>query len=237
MVSRIKKCGHLLAYPLARIFSFSLNSGVFPDKWKTSFVLPIFKKGQRESIKNYRLICPISAIPRLFKDILYTRLLNFVSNKISDNQHGFIPGKSITTNLIQLSNQVTCSLETGSQVDAIYLDLAKAFDFVDHQMLLNKLNLFDFNESSINWFQSYLKDRTQSVRLNGYISEPFVVTSGVAQGSKLGPILFAIFINDLFKVIRYSKLDLFADDCRLSNIIMKPQDAINLQLDINSMVE
>ena len=110
------------------------------------------------------------------------------------------------TNLMQLSHQVTRALETGSQIDAIYLDLAKAFDSVDHQIHLNKLLKFGFSVPILNWFRSYLKDISQMVIVNGNRSEPFEVTSGVAQGSRLCPILFAIFINNLVQVVKYAKL-------------------------------
>ena len=194
-----------MSYPLAKIFTVSLRIGIFSDKWKSSYVLPIFKKGDRGSVKNYRPICQMSAIPCIFEDILYT------------------------TNLIQLSNQVTSAIESGSHVDAIYLDLAEAFDSVDHLLLLDKLRSFGFDETLINWFRSYFTGRLPTVMVNGIKSEPFEVTSGVTQGSKLGPILFAIFSNDLTQGVKYSKLELFSDDCHLSNIILNQQDSKNLR--------
>ena len=115
-------------------------------------------------------------------------------------KHGFMPGKSVKTNLFQLSLQVTESLHKGKQVDTIYLDLSKAFDCVDHQMLLNKLLRIGFSGLTLDWFHSYLSDRFQAVLVNGHCSNPITVTSGVAQGSR-SALLFAIFINDITNCI------------------------------------
>ena len=96
----IKECAHLLIYPLSKIFTKSLVEGIFPDKWKTSYVHPVFKQGDRGFIKNYRPVCPMSSLSSAFENILYSRLVGDVKNKLSDKQHGFIPGKSIITNLM-----------------------------------------------------------------------------------------------------------------------------------------
>ena len=177
----------------------------------------------------------MSPLSSVFENIMYSRLIVGIKDKISNKQHGFIPGKSVATNLMQLSNQVTNALQTGTQVDTIYLDLAKAFDSVDHQILLGKLAKFGLDKELLNWFQSYLKDRIHMVFVNGNKSEPYTASSGVPQGSRLGPMLFNIFIDDIVNVVENANIELFADDCRLSMTVTKAQDTTKLQHDINSI--
>ena len=106
--------------------------GIYPQILKQSYVNPVFKKGDTAIINNYRPICPLSPVSSIFENIVYNRLMDISKDKISNKQHRFIPGRSITTNLIQLANQVTEALQEESQIDTIYLDLSKAFDAVDH---------------------------------------------------------------------------------------------------------
>ena len=146
-----------------------------------------------------------------------------------------MPGRSIVSNLMELSIRVTNALKEGKQIDAIYLDLSKAFDSVDHRLLLSKLIKFGIKGSFLNFFHSYLTNRYQIVLVNGNTSKPYKVTSGVIQGSRLGPLLFSIFINEFPTVVKFSHLELFADDCRLSMKICGPDDVIKLQGDIDNI--
>ena len=135
----LKKCSSALAYPLYLIFKRSLTEGVFPDIWRSSFVTPIFKDGDRSMVSNYRPISLISPMANLFERVIQAKLISQVAGVLSHIQHGFIPGKSITTNLLELADQVTDAFECGLQVDAVYLDMSKAFDSIDHSLLLKKL--------------------------------------------------------------------------------------------------
>ena len=121
----LKKCSYVLAYPLFLIFKRSLDEGIFLSKWKTSFINPIFKEGDRSLITNYRPISLISPMANLLESIIYHKLINQVVPKLSQHQHGFIPGKSVVTNLLDLADQVTDAFERGCQVDTVYLDMTK----------------------------------------------------------------------------------------------------------------
>ena len=223
----------MLAFPLYLIFKKSLEEGIFPFKWKTSFVNPIFKDGDRALITNYRPISLISPIANLFESVIYLKLINQVAPKLSPHQHGFIPGKSVVTNLLDLADQVTEAFERGCQVDAVYLDMTKAFDSIDHCLLLSKLNDIGFNNSLLAWFKSYLEDRYQLVYINGVYSKKFKATSGILQGSRLGPLLFAIFINDIVLETSCSLISLFADDCRISRVVSNLQEVSTMQSDLD----
>ena len=146
-----------------------------------------------------------------------------------------MPKKSVLTNLMQLSICITEALEEGYQVDAVYIDLAKAFDSVNHAILVGKLQKFGIGGSFLAWLKSYLSNRIQIVSVNGNYSQPFLITSEVAQGSRLGPLLFDIFINDAVSVVQYSKIDLFADDCRIYMKVKNECDAGKLQTDIHNI--
>ena len=158
-------------------------------------------------------------------------------DNITKKLHGFVPGRSILTNLMQLSNQVTKAFEQSNQVDAVYLDMSKAFDTVDHSILLDKLKLMGINDNMLRWLTSYLSDRYQIVQLGGFSSDPFKVTSGVTQGSRLGPFMFSVFINDLPKVVKHSVIELFTDDCRVSIIVNNNDDTIKLQDDLDNIIK
>ena len=231
----LKKCSYVLAYPLFLIFKRSLEEGIFPSKWKTSFINPIFKDGDRSLITNYRPVSLISPIANLFEGVLYNKLIDQVIPKLSVHQHGFIPGKSVVTNLLDLADQVTEAFERGCQVDAIYLDMTKAFDSVDHSLLLDKLCIMGFDRTLLAWFKSYLENRSQLVHINGIHSQKFIATSGILQGSRLGPLLFAIFINGIVSEADCTLVSLFADDCRISRIVSDPKEASAMQSDLDKI--
>lgn len=146
-----------------------------------------------------------------------------------------MPGRSVVTNLLELNEEVNEAFRLETQVDAIYLDLAKAFDKVDHGLLLGKLSKFGVKDKMLEWFETYLLHRTHSVLVNGESSREFLATSGVPQGSKLGPLLFAIFINDMVEVVKHSKITLFADDCRIMKRVKSQKDYEELQHDLTEM--
>jgi ribonuclease P/MRP protein subunit RPP40 len=199
-------------------------------RWKTSAVRPIHRKDDRSEITNYRPIALISNFAKLFEYVLYNSSLHYVSHKLSPNQHGFTE-----TNLVSISQYLSDALDNHSQVDVhVYTDLSKAFDRIDHGLLLIKLESFGFSDSLVELIRSYLSDRFMYVGVNGYASKSFKQESGVPQGSVLGPLFFIIFINDLVDDLDVPHL-LFADDMKIYLTIDSIDDALRLQGCIEEM--
>ncbi|XP_055308286.1 uncharacterized protein LOC129572367 [Sitodiplosis mosellana] len=158
-------------------------------------------------------------------------------NIIDSSQHGFVKGKSTITNLAEFTSHTLIGMQHGIQTDAIYLDLAKAFDSVDVKLLIHKLKIMGLNEQILEWIKSYLSERQQIVRLNGAMSTPIEVTSGTGQGYPIGATLFVLFIIDLPHCIVNSNLQSFADDTRFSMQIKQVDDCLALQADLNRVVK
>lgn len=207
----------------------------FLDEWKVSFLVPIFKAGSKNDVKNYRGICKLSAIPKLFESIVKCKLEFFIKEHISVSQHGFVSGRSTATNLVYFTSSVLNSFERGCQVDTVYTDFSKAFDSVNHNVLIHKLKCFGFHSSMLRWISSFLRNRVQLVKLDSIHSNPFHCCSGVPQGSHLGPLLFIMFINDITSVLSYSQCLLYADDLKLFLSISSINDCIKLQSDIDAL--
>jgi hypothetical protein len=232
----IKKCKSVLSRVLMKMFNASVESGLFPTLWKTSYIIPVFKKGDKSDVSNYRPICIQSCIPKLFESILLNRIKADLAIVISLHQHGFLPGRSTLTNLLEFHSDIMDSLVRKRQLDCIYTDYSKAFDRVSHPILLAKLRSLGVDGSLLSWFRSYLEGRTQTVSLSDIFSPPFVASSGVPQGSHLGPILFNIFINDLLCEFDGVGFVVFADDLKLYREIENIRDCEVLQRNINSLV-
>jgi hypothetical protein len=159
-----------------------------------------------------------------------------INNMLSEKQYGFISGRSTVLQLLTVLEKWLLTLDKGGMIDVIYCDFMKAFDKVPHKRLIKKLTAYGIEGNLLNWIQSFLTGRQQQVVINGIISKPTDVTSGIPQGSVLGPLLFIIYINDLPDVISSgSEIFLFADDTKLFRSIFNPKDCDTLQNDINSM--
>lgn len=230
----LKSCASLLSTPLCKIFNISLSKGVFPTMWKSSFVVPIFKSGDRCNVRNYRGVCIQSAIPKLLDKLVTERLASVCKHFIADEQHGFVAKRSTVTNLLLYQQDIVQSFQDGTPVHSVYTDVAKAFDRVDVGFLVAKLRSYGIGDFFLNWLSSSFSGRTQSVRVNESFSEPIQVSSGVGQGSHMGPLLFSLFFNDLPDVIKHSSVLLFADDVKLYKSISMLYDCNLLQSDINS---
>lgn len=186
-----------LVIPLKIIYNMSLASGVFLDDWKITSINPLFKSGNKSDVCNYRPISKLSSVSKLFETIVVEKL-NFVTKSlILPYQHGFVANRSTVTNLAVFSEYCIASFAEGFQVDCIYTDFSKAFDKVCHSILIRKLASLGFHSIFLQWIKSYLSDRRCVVTVEGVTSEPFIATSGVPQGSILGPLLFILFINDI----------------------------------------
>lgn len=230
----VYNCSYNLVTPLHIIFNKCLSSGRFPAKWKFSNVTPIFKAGPRSDIVNYRPVCISNNFAKLFDYMLARAIRLYTDKVIIPQQHGFCQGRSTETNLFLFTTYIGRCLEDGSEVDCIYTDLKKAFDRVPIDLLLFKLrSYYNIGDPLLSCLKSYLSCRYQQVTVNGHCSQSFPVPSGVGQGSHLGPILFILFINDVYAAIKYSRILLFADDCKIFMRVNSYSDQCCLQSDLS----
>jgi hypothetical protein len=232
----LRDCAQIFVTPLFSIFNLIIKSSTFPTVWKQARVSPIFKKGDLSNIEHFRPISIICNFSKILESILYKRIYAGVKNYISPHQHGFVERRSTLTNLAYFSQYVSEAIDSKYQVDVLYTDFQKAFDQIDHFILLRKLEQFGFDNSLLALFQSYLLDRRHYVTYQNFVSKSFTPTSGVPQGSNLGPLLFLLFINDMVNVITCEKL-LFADDLKLFIRIESDSDFNLLQNNLDAVVE
>ena len=230
-----------ISYPLYLLFKESLDSAQLPEEWKVAHVIPIFKKGSKSDPANYRPISLTSVVVKLLERMLKESIMShLISNKlIKPSQHGFMPKRSTTTNLVTYLDYVTKQLDSGHSVDILYLDFAKAFDKVPHQRLIQKLKCHKINPKVIAWISSWLHNRKQRVSVNGTVSEWIDVLSSVVQGSVLGPILFIIFINDIDLCLGDFEafMSKFADDTKIAKIVNDNSTAAEMQTIISRLEE
>ena len=220
------------------IFSTSLSTGTVPDDWTKARVTPIFKKGDKSSAANYRPISLTCIACKIQEHIVTSHLVKFLNihNILYDLQHGFREKRSCETQLVMLIEDLSRNLQSGKQTDVILLDFSKAFDKVNHLKLLYKLHQYGVRGQTLRWIQAFLGNRQQTVVVDGEESPPAPVTSGVPQGSVLGPILFLIYINDLPEQVR-SKVRLFADDTALYLTLNNLTDSKTIQEDLDRLTQ
>ncbi|CAM4404676.1 unnamed protein product [Lepidochelys olivacea] len=232
----LKELAHEIASPLARIFNESVNSGVVPYDWRIANIVPIFKKEKKSDPGNYSPVSLTSVVCKVLEKILKEKVVKDieVNGKWDKIQNSFTKGRSCQTNLISFFEKVTDFLDKGNAVDLIYLDFSKAFDAVPHGELLVKLEKMGMNMKIERWIRNWLKGRLQRVILKGELSGWREVTSGVPQGSVLGPILFHLFITDL-GTKSGSVLIKFADDTKLGGIANLEKDQ-DIQEDLDDLV-
>ena len=220
----------LLGKPLAFLFNRSILGGIFPECLKTSKVIPIYKKGSKNDVSNFRPISLLSVFEKVFEKLIHKRLVSFWNKNdiIYKHQYGFRSNHSTTLAITEITDFIYKTLDQGNFILGLYLDISKAFDTVCHDILLKKLSHYGLRGSIYNWFKSYLQDRKQYVLINGSSSTIQHVRHGVPQGSVLGPLLFLIYLNDLPNCLTFSNLRLFADDansftCHKNLQILKTQ--------------
>lgn len=228
-------CANALSLPLSILYNRSLETGIFPDTWKIARVVPIHKNGKREWIVNYRPVSVLSTVSKVFESLVYSLICTQVHKYISDEQSGFMAKRSTNTNLMLFVSDIIEKVDQGLQVDAVYTDFSKAFDKVNHNILLEKLHLYGVPDGLLRWCDSYLRGRASVVVVDGYQSSPFTADSGVPQGSVLGPLFFNVFINDIIETVKHSKIYLFADDLKLTKTVSNLKDSNELQEDVDSL--
>ena len=229
----LKKCKQELVKPLYILWRKSLDTG------KLSNIIPIHKGGCRSTAKNYRPVALTSHLVKIFEKVIRTKLVSHLDehNMMNPNQHGFRAGRSCLSQLLQHYDAVTQLLEDGQNVDVVYLDFSKAFDKLDIRITLQKVYNLGIGGKLFDWIEAFLTNRSQSVLVNGAMSDRVPVVSGVPQGSVLGPLMFLILLGDIDRDVLHSFVSSFADDTRVFAGINSVEETKQLQNDLNKIYD
>ena len=234
----LKSILKVLTSQLTFIFNSSIESHSYPNSWKNAVVIPIPKKGDLTSVSNFR---PISLLPqpgKLLEKLVHNRLNTYIEscNLLSTNQHGFRKNRSTLDAVFQLTNQINCNMDKKIPTLVSFLDFKKAFDCVQHSILINKLKSLNIDTNTLLWLQDYLTERSQKVLANNKLSGSLKIKQGVPQGSIMGPLLYIIYANDITRVIKKCHVALYADDTVLYSSCKKLRTARQqMQADLNAL--
>ena len=212
-----KQSADILALPLSHIVNISMQTGIFPSLMKIAKVIPVYKKDDSQSFTNYRPISLLPAFSKILEKVIHKRLLHYlnIKNIISFSQYGFQPNSSTELAVLELQDRIVKSIAAHKFCLGLSVDLSKAFDTLNHDILFSKLEVIGIRGITLSWFKSYLSNRKQFVKFKDSNSSFCSITCGVPQGSILGPLLFLIYMNDLPSTLSSSIAILFADDTTL----------------------
>ena len=236
----LHKCADTLLTPLKAIMEKSLRNSDIPASWKEANITPIYKgKGDKSDPSQYRPISLTSQIIKLLERIIRIYMIHYLESNdlLPESQHGFRPNRSTVSQLLEQYEHILDALVSKHNLDIIMLDYAKAFDKINHSILLFKLKKLGISGKLGKWIGNFLLNRTQKVSIDGHSSTTSAVISGVPQGTILGPVLFLVYIADIGDNLKKSTLASYADDSKILNILKTLQDGINLQLDVNTLYE
>ena len=230
-VKLFKTAAPIVCKSLAYICNLSLATGVFPSDWKNAKVVPVFKAGCKSNVENYRPISVLSIVSKIIERAVHDQMYSYLSlnHFLNPSQSGFRSQYSTATTVIDVEDFILKNMDEGKVTGAIFLDLKKAFDTVNHSLLLNKLKKFGIRDIELNWFKSYLNNRMQSVKVGSTLSDLEPINIGIPQGSILGPLLFIIFVNDLPDSV-ICKTVMYADD---TSLLISSSDPLCLQNSLN----
>ena len=228
----LKLASPCISFSLARIFNSSISKGIFPNDWKCARVTPIFKSDLHSDPSNYRPISILPIVARLFERIIFDQFYDYLmmNNLLAPEQSGFRPMHSTVSALLKATDLWLTNMDEGLLNGILFVDLKKAFDTVNHDILIRKLSLFGVKGSVLSWFLSYLSDRRQHCCVNGVASSEKFITHEVPQGSVLGPLLFIIYINDFPKCLSEAIPNMYADD---TNITITASNSREIETNLN----
>ena len=236
----LKICEKVSVQVLTHIINLSLSTMTVPNNWKLACVVPLFKEGDKTVPGNYRPIAILPAASKILERVSHNQVMDcFTRNKLlSDAQFGFRKGHSTTSCIMNLLNDIYISMDNKQVTGVVFLDLKKAFDTVDHGVLLRKLHMYGLDANSVAWFNSYLSGRYQQTKVNGSLSKSRHMSHGVPQGSILGPLLFIIYINDLSTYLSETKTSLYADDTAIyCSSVSAVEVVLSLRMDLSMVTE
>jgi Reverse transcriptase (RNA-dependent DNA polymerase)/Endonuclease/Exonuclease/phosphatase family len=225
----LKQLASHLVPLLVHLIKVIFETGVYPSTFKLAIVTPVYKSGSKSCVDNYRPISVLSVLNKIVERVIHKRLFSFLDDHLHilySHQFGFRPRSSTENACIELTNIISHALDEGKFATAVFMDLKKAFDIVDHRLLLGVLEQYGVRGQARELFQSYLSDRRQMVKVGTTRSKPSKISTGVVQGSCLGPLLFLLFINSIGSLRTSGRIFLFADDAVLVNIHKKADEVV-----------